>query len=175
MSVDPIHYSEVLADLKARRDALTNRTTNIDPAIDSIHGLLDGGSVQATPAEPAYFAPTSVPKTGMVAAAQPVPINSNEPERRKRSIALNVYVNPFPEWGRAMAQGKTVARKKAGVRCPKCGSCDTRQSLTRGLSDFFLFLFDFMNARCRNCSARFRIWQTPEAQSLLAEAVPETE
>ena len=175
MSVDPIHYSEVLADLKARRDSLTNRMTNIDSDIDGIRGLLDGGAVPTAPVEPTQVLPPRVPETRMVAAALPVHVQSSEPERRKKATALNVYVNPYQEWGRAMARGKVVARKKAGIRCPKCGSCDTRQSLTRGLSDFLLFIFDFMNARCRNCSARFRVWRTPEAQAMLGEAVPDTE
>ena len=167
VSTDPIQYSEVLADLTSRRESLNNRMSNIDTAIGGIRFLLEDGAVLQRPvgAGPAV--------SEMIEASsikeKPISTPTNTPQiqeqanvdRRRKAAGLNVYVNPFPEWSRAMAKGKTVVRKQNGVRCPKCGSCDTRQSLTRGLSDILLFCFDFINARCRNCNTRFRVWRAP--------------
>jgi len=79
--------------------------------------------------------------------------------RRHHAPALNIYVNPFPEWSRAMVCGSSTHPRKLGARCPKCGSCDTRPSITRTLSDFFLLFFDYSNKRCRQCTSRFRVWR----------------
>ncbi len=80
-------------------------------------------------------------------------------DRRRVAPALNIYVNPFPEWSRAMVLGNSTHPRKPGARCPKCGSCDTRPSVTRTLSDFFLLFFDYTNLRCRQCTGRFRVWR----------------
>ncbi len=86
------------------------------------------------------------------------PTEESVTERRRNRSALNIYVNPFPEWSRAMVQGNSAQPKRPGPRCPKCGSCDTRPSSTRTLSDFFLLFFDYSNIRCRQCMGRFRLW-----------------
>jgi hypothetical protein len=175
MSYDPIEYSAVLKDLETRRLALNSRISKMDSAIDGIRGLLEDGAVQpslqqhVSVSQPRLIEPGAAAIT-YSALAKPVTqlsvtSDDSEMERRRKVSAVNVYVNRFPEWSRAMARGKTVARKQNGIRCPKCSSTDTRQSLTRGLSDFFMFLFDYSNARCRNCNARFRVWRLQPGQS----------
>jgi hypothetical protein len=103
------------------------------------------------------------------------------PERRK-ATGLNVYVNQNQDWAsRQMvspASPRSVFRQATGHRCPKCGSQDTRVSTTRGLSDLFMFLFEYSIGRCRNCDTRFRIWQAREedpAEDELPDAAAATE
>jgi hypothetical protein len=115
---------------------------------------------------------TPVPKTQ--ALTRPIP--KPDPERRKPP-QLNVYVNRNADWASAQLLApqspRAVFRHKTGQRCPSCGSQDTRLSLTRGLADFFMFLFDYSIARCRNCNCRFRIWRArPEEESTELEAQP---
>jgi hypothetical protein len=90
---------------------------------------------------------------------------SASPERR-RATGLNVYVNQNSEWAArqmvAASSPRSIFRQPTGHRCPKCGSQDTRVSTTRGLSDIFMFLFEYSVGRCRNCDTRFRIWQARE-------------
>lgn len=57
-----------------------------------------------------------------------------------------------------MLQSTPAEKHQNGVLCPQCASSDSRPSLTRTLTDFFLFLFSYANLRCRNCNARFRFW-----------------
>jgi hypothetical protein len=86
------------------------------------------------------------------------------PQERRRLGKLNVYHNQNTDW--ALGQfipshsPRAVFRHKAGEPCPHCGSQDTRISFTRGFADYFMFLFDYSNARCRSCDKRFRIWRT---------------
>jgi hypothetical protein len=86
-------------------------------------------------------------------------------ERRKQAH-LNVYVNQNSDWASRQLvspQSKRATfRQKTGQRCPKCGSQDTRLSVTKGLADCFMFLFDYSLARCRNCDTKFRIWRSRE-------------
>lgn len=95
----------------------------------------------------------------------PVQGPSAAPERR-RTTGLNVYVNQNSEWAArqmvAPSSPRSIFRRATGHRCPKCGSQDTRVSTTRGLSDIFMFLFEYSVGRCRNCDTRFRIWQARE-------------
>jgi len=186
MSYDPTKDSAVLVDLESRRNALNSRISHTDTAIEGIRTLLEDGA--APPSVPQASVPQApVPSqqlvSGKLATARaprndrhhnaPVghPGEKAETDRRQTKAAVNVYVNRFPEWSSAMAQGKAVVRKQAGIRCPKCSSPDTRQSLTRGLADFFMFLFDYTNARCRNCNARFRVWR-PQPGHQVQEDVP---
>ena len=85
---------------------------------------------------------------------------------RRKPAQLNVYVNRNSEWASrqfvAPHSPRAIFRHKAGHPCPKCGSQDTRMSLTRGIADCFMFLFDYSLARCRNCDTRFRIWRARE-------------
>jgi hypothetical protein len=106
---------------------------------------------------------------------------SASPERR-RATGLNVYVNQNSEWAArqmvAPSSPRSVFRQATGHRCPKCGSQDTRVSTTRGLSDIFMFLFEYSVGRCRNCDTRFRIWQAREedpADDEFSEAAAATE
>jgi hypothetical protein len=96
---------------------------------------------------------------------RPVQAPSAASERRS-STGLNVYVNQNSEWASrqmvAPTSPRSVFRQATGHRCPKCGSQDTRVSTTRGLSDIFMFLFEYSVGRCRNCDTRFRIWQARE-------------
>jgi hypothetical protein len=77
---------------------------------------------------------------------------------------LNVYVNQNAEWAARQIvpvdSPRAVFRQSTGHACPKCGSQDTRVSTTRGVADILMFLFEYSNARCRNCAARFRIWES---------------
>jgi hypothetical protein len=88
------------------------------------------------------------------------------PSERRKPDQLNVYVNQNSEWASrqfvAPHSPRAVFRRKAGQRCPKCGSQDTRLTTTRGIADCFMFLFDYSLARCRNCDSRFRIWRSRE-------------
>jgi hypothetical protein len=92
-----------------------------------------------------------------------IPITKPAPEQRKPA-QLNVYVNQNTDWASrqlvAPNSPRAVFRHKTGHKCPKCGSADTRLSLTRGIGDCFMFLFDYTIARCRNCDSRFRIWRS---------------
>jgi DNA-directed RNA polymerase subunit RPC12/RpoP len=89
-------------------------------------------------------------------AEERTPYSAAPAERRKKP-GLNIYVNKHPEWSRQMSRGNLNFRKKAGLRCPHCGSSDTRESATKGIWDFLMRWFDYSYARCRNCSARFRV------------------
>jgi hypothetical protein len=93
---------------------------------------------------------------------------------RGKANHLNVYVNRNTEWAShqfvAPHSSRAVFRHKTGHRCPKCGSQDTRLSLTRGISDCFMFLFDYSRARCRNCDTRFRIWRSRDEHDDQSEA-----
>jgi hypothetical protein len=88
------------------------------------------------------------------------------PADRRKPNHLNVYVNRNTEWASrqfvAPHSPRAIFRHKTGHRCPKCGSQDTRLSLSRGIADCFMFLFDYSLARCRNCDTRFRIWRSRE-------------
>lgn len=79
-------------------------------------------------------------------------------ERRKRAANLNVYVNQYPEWSQKISHGNPKFRRTSSP-CPKCGSTDTRESGSKGFTDFVMFLFDYTNARCRSCGSRFRVWK----------------
>ena len=109
-------------------------------------------------------------------AAQQTPVT----ERRKPN-QLNIYVNRNADWASkqfvAPKSPRAVFRHKTGHRCPKCGSQDTRLSLTRGIADCLMFLFDYSLARCRNCDTRFRIWRSREEDQAEQdfEAQPHTE
>jgi hypothetical protein len=98
------------------------------------------------------------------ALSRPI-VSKAEPERSK-SARLNVYVNQNSEWASKQLVSpksrRATFRHKTGQRCPKCGSQDTRLSVTKGLADCFMFLFDYSLARCRNCDTKFRIWRTRE-------------
>ena len=87
---------------------------------------------------------------------------------------LNVYVNKNTEWASRQFvpphSPRAVFRRKTGHRCPKCGSQDTRLSLSRGIADCFMFLFDYSLARCRNCDNRFRIWRSRDEDDDQPEA-----
>jgi hypothetical protein len=170
---EQIPYSAVLADLEGRRNALNTRISSIDAAIDGIRVLLDMPSavspanVVAKVAAPAFSSfSTRTVQLALPAAVQskPEPLT---PERRKKP-GLNIYVNKYPEWSRQMSRGNLNFRKKAGLRCPKCGSSDTRDSVTRSISDFLMLLFDYSNARCRNCNHLFRNWK-PRAEPEFAQ------
>lgn len=86
------------------------------------------------------------------------------PPERRRPAKLNIYVNQNAEWAARQLittkVSRSALRRKTGHRCPSCGSNDTRISLSRGVSDLFMFLFDYTSARCRNCDTRFRIWRS---------------
>lgn len=88
-------------------------------------------------------------------------------DRRKRTgvSGLTVYVNEYPEWSQKIAHGNPNFRKTTSP-CPKCGSTDTRESGSRGITDFVMFLFDYTNARCRSCGSRFRVWKPRPSQGL---------
>jgi DNA-directed RNA polymerase subunit RPC12/RpoP len=47
------------------------------------------------------------------------------------------------------------------IRCPKCGSKDTRVSFSRKPLDGFLRLFHRIPIRCRQCQNRFYIHGEP--------------
>ncbi len=102
------------------------------------------------------------------------------PSERPPTAKLNIYVNQHADWAARQLvsnrSSRSSHRRKTGYRCPSCGSSDTRVSLTRGVSDLFMFLFDYTSARCRNCDTRFRIWRThPEDDEPPTELVePET-
>ncbi len=110
------------------------------------------------------------------------PFPKTAPERRK-AAHLNIYVNQNSDWASsqfvAPQSPRAVFRHRTGQRCPSCGSQDTRFSVTRGVADFFMFLFDYSIARCRNCNTRFRIWREREEDEQTAppdlEAHPSTE
>lgn len=176
MSYDPIKDSAVLMDLESRRNALNSRISHTDAAMEGIRTLLDEGATHSSLPQAAVLPPQSVVSTPPARLAGPTNRAREEAkiDRRQKKAAVNVYVNRFPEWSSAMAQGKVVVRKQHGIRCPKCSSPDTRQSLTRGLADFFMFLFDYTNARCRNCNARFRVWR-PQPGSSAQDDVPTVE
>jgi hypothetical protein len=93
------------------------------------------------------------------------PLPSPAPDKRQRAH-LNVYVNKNADWASRQFvpphSSRAIFRQKAGQACPKCGSHDTRLSLTRGIADCFMFLFDYSLARCRNCDTRFRVWRARE-------------
>jgi hypothetical protein len=100
----------------------------------------------------------------------------------RRPAGLNVYVNQNAEWAARQlvpaSSPRAIFRQSTGHRCPKCGSQDTRVSTTRGLSDLFMFLFEYSVGRCRNCDTRFRIWQARDEESSgneLSEAATATE
>jgi hypothetical protein len=88
-----------------------------------------------------------------------------DPARRKSAL-LNVYVNQNSDWASrqivSSQSRRANFRRKTGHRCPHCGSQDTRLSATRGVADWFMFLFDYSLARCRNCDTKFRIWRSRE-------------
>jgi hypothetical protein len=97
---------------------------------------------------------------------------------RRQPAHLNVYVNRNAEWAAqqfvSSKSPRAVFRHKTGHRCPNCGSQDTRLSVTRGVADWFMFLFDYSLARCRNCDTRFRIWRSrPDAEEGEGERVTE--
>jgi ssDNA-binding Zn-finger/Zn-ribbon topoisomerase 1 len=87
-------------------------------------------------------------------------------------------MNQNAEWAArqmvAPSSPRSIFRQKTGHKCPKCGSADTRVSVTRGILDIFMFLFDYSIGRCRNCDTRFRIWQSREEEPDL-HAEPATE
>jgi hypothetical protein len=89
---------------------------------------------------------------------------SPAPERRQPTGNLNIYVNQNVEWAaRQLTSSKSsrsLLHRRTGHACPSCGSHDTRISLTRGVSDILMFLFDYTSARCRSCDTRFRIWRS---------------
>ncbi len=130
-------------------------------------GEVRRSQVQRVATQPQTGNPNSAPPpqkspvtTGKALARQtPQPA----PDRRKPS-QLNIYVNRNAEWAAQQFvpphSPRAVFRHKTGHRCPKCGSQDTRLSLTRGLTDCLMFLFDYSIARCRNCDTRFRIWRS---------------
>lgn len=92
--------------------------------------------------------------------------NPKPPKDSRKAAHLNVYVNKNSDWAsRQLVSPKSrraTFRHKTGQRCPKCGSQDTRLSLTKGIADCFMFLFDYSLARCRNCDTKFRIWRARE-------------
>lgn len=94
------------------------------------------------------------------------PIVSTPDTERTKSAHLNVYVNQNSDWASKQIVSpksrRAIFRHKTGHRCPKCGSQDTRLSVTKGLADCLMFLFDYSLARCRNCDTKFRIWRARE-------------
>jgi hypothetical protein len=201
----PIQYDAVLADLEARKESLRNRLDGLDSAISGIRSLAGLTQEVEVPQAAPIAHETAQPvreavqqPVRLTANQQPVPapqhrrtvaraeaslqrpIQTAPPERR-RTPGLNVYVNQHPEWAAqqiiAPTSRRSIFRQKTGHNCPKCGSGDTRVSVTRGLSDVFMFLFDYSIGRCRNCDTRFRIWRSREEepdQDLQAEPATES-
>jgi hypothetical protein len=96
------------------------------------------------------------------------PLSAPPPSEGRRRNHLNIYVNRNAEWASKQFVGpkspRALFRHKTGQRCPQCGSQDTRLSLTKGVADCLMFLFDYSIARCRNCDTRFRIWRSRDEE-----------
>jgi len=157
---------EAVAEAPQREQA-----SDIHPAVQA-PAELDPGECRDFVLQPDYpNSPAENPKALM----RPIP--KPEPERRKLAH-LNVYVNQNTDWAaRQMVSAQSpraVFRHKTGHKCPKCGSADTRLSLTRGIADCFMFLFDYSIARCRACDSRFRIWRSRDEEEGEQELEPQT-
>lgn len=165
MADQPDRLENVLAQLEARKQSLRSRLENLDTAIDGLHGLEGLNKAEEILAGPEVMPPLTVQEQPQMlkALTRPLPVASVE---RPQPAHLNVYVNLNSEWASrqfvAPDSPRAIFRRKAGHRCPKCGSQDTRISLSRGIADRLMFLFDYSRARCRSCDTRFRIWRSRE-------------